>query len=387
MSEELKRYQEMLAEMGVDVSEEALANVPAPVVSFAAGAFIGKFNTLFGYWFMSTEDDVLRREGGEEIPAPDIRSQVNEWFHYYYRDYDAANAAYEILVGETDFKPSPAWAFYARTADILMQDDRRENFMEAFGEMVVQHVLVKRLQNGSEKYPAKNRHQFQLVSLPCAVAAQANIFGMPNPGFDVEILTLPEGEDEGQVQYTDELFVSLCGEVEGGYQESSLWRQRVALWEALGETDGRKSAMMGSVTASGRKHSLATTSDKLSYCLSVAQGRWTKPRWLKLVGMHDPLPENVSKTSGSRRTFPAIVEFYADEASARAAFAEENPEEEAAQGSGLAIPENWAGAPLAQWLEELHKHDDEAPAVAAQALYCNPAEVIAWRNSEENSSE
>ena len=379
MSEELKRYEQMLAEMGVDVSTEALANVPAPIISFAAGSFIGKFNTLFGYWFMSTEDDVLRREGGEEIPPPDIRTQVNEWFHYYYRDYDAANEAYDALIGESDFSPNPAWAFFAKTSDILVRDDRRENFVEAFGEMIVRHVLVKRLQKGSGKYPAKNRHQFQLISLPAAVAAQANTFGMPNPGFDVEILTLPEGDEEGQVTFTDELFVTLCGEIEGDYQESSLWKQRVALWAALGETDGRKSAMIGSVTASGRKHSLVTTSDKLSFCLSVAQGRWTKPRWIKLASLHDPFPENVS-SAGNRQTIPTIVEFYADEAAARAAYAEENPDAEVAQ-DGLSVPSNWAGAPLAQWLEELHKHDGEAPAVAAGALYCSPEEVIAWREN------
>ena len=379
MSEELKRYEQMLAEMGVDVSTEALANVPAPIISFAAGSFIGKFNTLFGYWFMSTEDDVLRREGGEEIPPPDIRTQVNEWFHYYYRSYDAANEAYDALIGESDFSPNPAWAFFAKTSDILVRDDRRENFVEAFGEMIVRHVLVKRLQKGSGKYPAKNRHQFQLISLPAAVAAQANTFGMPNPGFDVEILTLPEGDEEGQVTFTDELFATLCGDIEGDYQESSLWKQRVALWAALGETDGRKSAMIGSVTASGRKHSLVTTSDKLSFCLSVAQGRWTKPRWIKLASLHDPFPENVS-SAGNRQTIPTIVEFYADEAAARAAYAEENPEAEVAQG-GLPVPSNWAGAPLAQWLEELHKHDGEAPAVAAGALYCSPEEVIAWREN------
>jgi len=379
VSEELKRYEQMLAEMGVDVSTEALANVPAPIISFAAGSFIGKFNTLFGYWFMSTEDDVLRREGGEEIPPPDIRTQVNEWFHYYYRSYDAANEAYDALIGESDFSPNPAWAFFAKTSDILVRDDRRENFVEAFGEMIVRHVLVKRLQKGSGKYPAKNRHQFQLISLPAAVAAQANTFGMPNPGFDVEILTLPEGDEEGQVTFTDELFATLCGDIEGDYQESSLWKQRVALWAALGETDGRKSAMIGSVTASGRKHSLVTTSDKLSYCLSVAQGRWTKPRWIKLASLHDPFPENVS-SAGNRQTIPTIVEFYADEAAARAAYAEENPDAEVAQ-DGLPVPSNWAGAPLAQWLEELHKHDGEAPAVAAGALYCSPEEVIAWREN------
>lgn len=379
MSEDLSIYQQMLAEMGVDVSEEALANVPAPILSFAAGSFIGKFNALFGYWFMSTEDDVLRREGGEEVPPPDIRTQVNEWFHYYYRDYDKANEAYDVLIGESDFSPNPAWAFFARTTDILIQEDRRENFMEAFGEMVVQHVLVKRLQKGSEKYPAKNRHQYQLISLPAAVAAQANMFGMASPGFNVEVLTLPEGDDEGQITFTDELFTELCGETEGDYQESSLWKQRVALWAALGEPDGRKSAMVGSTTASGRKHSLATTSEKLSFCLSVAQGRWTRPRWIKLASLHDPLPGNVS-SAGNRWTIPAIVEFYADEAAARAAFAEENPEEEGVAG-GLSVPENWAGAPLAQWLEELHKHDGEAPAVAAGALYCTPEEVNVWRES------
>ena len=379
MSEELRRYQQMLAEMGVDVSEDALANIPAPILSFAAGSFIGKFHTLFGYWFMSTEDDVLRREGGEEIPPPDIRTQINEWFHYYYADYDLANEAYEILVPDSDFSPNPAWAFFARTADILIQEERRENFMEAFGELIVKHVVVKRLQSGSEKFPAKNRHQYQLISLPAAVAAQADAFGMTNPGFDVEILTLPEGEDEGEIAFTDELFVELCGEVEGDYRESTLWKQRVALWAALGEPDGRKSAMMGSTTASGRKHSLATTSEKLSFCLSVAQGRWTKPRWIKLASLHDPYPENVSN-AGNRQTIPTIVEFYADEAAARAAFAEENPEEEAVAG-GLTVPENWAGAPLNQWLEELHKHDGEAPAVAAGALYCTPEEVNTWRES------
>ena len=379
MSEELKRYEQMLAEMGVDVSTEALANVPAPIISFAAGSFIGKFNTLFGYWFMSTEDDVLRREGGEEIPPPDIRTQVNEWFHYYYRSYDAANEAYDALIGESDFSPNPAWAFFAKTSDILVRDDRRENFVEAFGEMIVRHVLVKRLQKGSGKYPAKNRHQFQLISLPAAVAAQANTFGMPNPGFDVEILTLPEGDEEGQVTFTDELFATLCGDIEGDYQESSLWKQRVALWAALGETDGRKSAMIGSVTASGRKHSLVTTSDKLSFCLSVAQGHWTKPRWIKLASLHDPFPENVS-SAGNRQTIPTIVEFYADEVAARAAYAEENPDAEVAQ-DGLPVPSNWTGALLAQWLEELHKHDGEAPAVAAGALYCSPEEVIAWREN------
>jgi len=380
VSEELQRYEQMLEEMGIDVSEESLASIPAPILSFAAGTFIGKFNSLFGYWFMSTEDDVLRREGGEEIPVPDIRQQVGEYFHYYYRGYDEANEAFDALIGESDFSPNPAWALYAKTSDILMLEDRRENFMEAFGELYVAHVLVKRLQKGSEKYPAKNRHQYQLIALPSAVAAQANVFGMKNPGFDVEELTLPEGEEEGQIQYTDELFTELCGNIVGDFAESTLWKRRVVLWNALGEENGKKSAMMGSVTASGRKHSLATTSPKLSYCLSVVQGRWTKARWLKLARLHDPLPGNLS-TAGNRLTVPAIVEFYADEAAARAAFAEDNPEEELGT-SGLAIPENWAGAPREQWLEELHKHDGEPPVVAAKALYCEVEEVVAWRQSE-----
>lgn len=388
MSEELdlSKYQSMLDAMGIDTDEDSLANVPAPIVSFGAGSLIGKWNAFVGYYFMSQEDDIILRNSGTDVPQPDLRKEVSGWFHYYFRSYEAANEAYEAMGQNPDYSPDNVWVFFAPTTDIIVQEERRDNFMEAFGELVIFHVLIKRLNKATSSYPAKNRHSYNLISLPCAVAAMADLLEMENPGFDVTELMLAEADtleaaekDDSLIYYDDELFARLFGDIEGDYQDAEYYGRRKRLWAALGESDPRKQAMKGSKTARGRPHSLATNSDRLNFCLSIAQGRWTSSRWAEITSLHNPLPGAVS-ASGNRLTIPAITRLFSSEADARAFFAETTGEEgDEGQGGGTAAPENWKGVPLDQWLQALAEKEGTPPPVAAQDLYCTPAEVNQWR--------
>jgi hypothetical protein len=244
--------------------------------------------------------------------------------------------------------------------------------MEGFGDRMVFDVRVQTLRKATGAFPAKNRHQFALISLPRAVASAAALFGQSDVGFPMAEILDPDAP------YTDEWFAELFGDLEGGYEDSVYYARRAALWESLGESRPTAQAIIGSKTASGRPHRLATTSKQLSACLSLAQGSWSKPLWVELTLVKDPLPGAVAN-SGNRLVIPTITRIFQSEAAARAAAAEESDEDAPAHPP---LPSNWASVPDAAeaFMAELAKHEGKPAAVIVGDVAADSAEQVeAWR--------
>lgn len=361
--------QALLAQLGISTAEEDVAVMPSGGEAFGASTFIAPWSAFLGYTFLTKEDYVLYNQGAEvPLSKPDIRNPRGEWYIHYYRSYDACKSAYDALIGDDQFRPRTVWVFATETASIVGRDI--DALREGFGDIIVFDVRVQTMRKGSESYPARNRHQFALISLPSAVAAAATIFKQENAGFDLsEVL-------DADAPYTDEWFANLFGDLAGGAEDGVYYQRRAALWESLGESNPEAQAIMGSKTASGKPHKLATSSPVLSACLGLAQGSWGKPLWVELTLVKDPLPDAVAK-SGNRLVIPAITRIFNSEAEARAAASEENDD------SGQpAIPSNWASVPNAAeaFMAELKKHEDKpAPEIVTDVAADSVAQVQAWR--------
>ena len=118
-------------------------------------------------------------------------------------------------------------------------------------------------------------------------------------------------QEEGY--WTDELFAEYAGDIEGGYKDSVLAIQRAALWAALGEEKINKQAVIGSLSASGKPNKLSTTAEKLSACLGFVQGKWSRPIYLRVTRVTNPLP------GAAKKTIPCVTQVFANEEEARAA--------------------------------------------------------------------
>jgi hypothetical protein len=321
-----------LESLGIDTKHVAV--VPSGGEAFGASTFIGPWEAFIGQRFLTLEDYILfNQDNDDPAPVPDIRVQWGDYYTHYYRDYAAALDAYEKLT-DGEYKTHNVWVFYVDTAKLVgLSAERMSSLKDGFGDRMVQDLRAIAPRKGSSSYRMVNRHQYTMIALPSIVAVTAEAFHIEHSPFTIDELCTGE-------EFSDEGFAEAFGDLDGQYQDSIWWKKRVELWESLGESEARKQAVKGSLTATGRPNSLATVSDNLNRCLMLAQGTWSRPVWCAVTLVPDPMPEAVTK-SGNRLNIPVVTKLFSGETEATeyARLLNEGEGEE----SHPKLPANWVG--------------------------------------------
>ena len=318
--------------------------VQLPVGGGPAG-FTALWNAAIRWKFMTEEDPA---DWDDETPQPVSIRALGSWFHCYYKDGAAALKASQAL--NQNYPPSQFWYFEAPLDTVMLPEEVLANFQ---GPSLSMECQVKTLR--SKKY----RHEFHLIALPAAVAAYAQMSGYINYEFDVGELT------DRDLSVTEEFAARMIGgeyllaeneeQPDGAvlkagtsvtipYTESILWKRREQLWADLGESNPSVYNQIGT----GK---FATTSKKLSECLGVASVGWTEPVWARVAMVQDPRLLAVS-SSDNRLTRPALLHIYENEEEARED-AGRTEETVATVLNRPPLPENWRGAPEADWVAAL----------------------------------
>lgn len=402
------------------LGEESEIKLPEGGGSFANTGFIGPLmaKKLFKVW---SREDIA--DYTDDLPYKedvDYTVRGKEGSHwYYFVNEDAAKATAKVLEA---YAPNLTWRFEMPTSGIL--NFQSADAADKFGQAISADVRIVGL--GS-----KYRHEYHLLSLPSLVDAAARAMGkiktpiwhcaellevndsdftdqfqwrlIGHPDAkkaDVEnfakLLEATGGNLEqaqaialGEADIAGEL-AELKGNVRIPWQYSLLWQRRVALWKALGEDNPEVYLPKGD-------SKLATTSDNLSYLLSVATKEWRGPMWCRMHSVPDPSMSNVytSSTTGNTRhgLLPVIGEMYANEAVARAAIEAEGGMPAVAPAAAAdtkypPMPKVWEGVPVDQWIEVLRDKKQEvngklpatppARIALAKALECEVDDLIAW---------
>jgi len=334
---------------------------------FTGGGFIGQCVAAHLYR--------VNIEGPEQpIQGVATTSPMGEWgFAYYFREQEVANAAAKLAQLQYA-RSSAVWRVEVPTRSVITKAETMAKLLgqgdsRGFGEIITGEVAVRTLT--SKKY----RHEWQLIAFPCLVSAAARLLGK-----DVEPFDISELRDQ-QTVFTDELFARLCGnpdakkDDEDFYTQSTYWKQRAALWAALGEPDPAKCHTMSMNTK------FSTESDDLDVCIQVALTAWTNPIWGRFRLVADPRVDAVS--NDRRLNLGVITDLYATEAAAREAANVEGDAEGTAttvQG-GPAVPETYvaAGFNPDMFADEIKRTASKPVPLAAKELDVDSSIVGAWR--------
>lgn len=343
LEEYQKQTVDSLAALGIKVSNEDLV-VPSVGVDFGADSFIAKF-TIGRHYRVSTEEDYVSHNQNDPeyiVPQPDLpRVELGGYYQMFYASEDVASKVNEALT-DGEYKPRFYWTFTAPTNTVKNTPDLAK-FVEGFGDTLVFWVRIVGLDKGSKKYPRKDRHEYNFISLPAAVQAVADLQGYEVPAYDLSALSAPDASDE----FNEEFFIKNFGHADGTYDGSVFSNYRTALWAALGEPDSQKSAIKGSKTVDKkgkeRPSPLATESEKLSNCLMIAQGQGIT-LWSKLIRVPNPACEVFEKQPPKTL---ALTEIYQNEEHAtlvgQADLAERGVVADASSGDGEASHPPTAG--------------------------------------------
>ena len=385
--------QEILKKLGIQTGQEDMAQTPQLGMDFAANTMIAPFRSRFLYQVGTYEDwgDYVGEtddQGNEIDMAPFLAQEFNSgWKNLFYESYEQAKAVADVFDPnptyegrEIENSPRQYWVLYGATRDALNVKDL-DSFVEAVGSDLIYTVRVMTPRKASKKRATKERHEYIAIALPSAVAAVAKVFGYETPGFDLAQLTMAQDDDT----FTDERFKLLAGDPEGAYDDCVLWNQREALWAALGEPDARKQAQIGALSVSGGPHNLATSSEKLSRCLTFLYGKWSTPIYLEVTNAKNPFPSAVSD-SGRRYTIPCITKIFLSEDAARVDAARQLAEDGEIPDNEPAMPANpdWAGH-RKEWVDFVKGTDaPTGPAPVKESWYreqagCTEAEFAAWK--------
>jgi len=339
---------------------------------FGAG-FVGPVMAAMLWKFWSTDkldlaDWMEQKEGRKGFTS---RGRGGSWF-YFFEEKDEAKAAADELGA---YAPSRTWRFEVPTSEVINFGKGMSDPEATWGATLGGDCRVTTL-------ASKYRHEFHLIALPAAVNALALRVGYIKESL-FPLDTLIDNQS-----FTDEFQARMIGGPNVSYQESELWKQRAALWAALGEENPAAYNVIGTGTT------YDTVSEKLSAMLGIAVKPWVKPVWGRLVMVPDPRVDATYGAESKRLSIPAITTIYADEAAARAAVVAEQGEgatspaskPKADAGTGLAVPADWAGYESA-WKEELGNKKKAlngalppGPKLAALAkeLSASTDEIRAW---------
>jgi len=349
----------LLAQLGITGQNV----VKLPTGEFTGGGFVGPLVAAHLYR--------LGIEGPEQqIEGVATAQPMGDWgFAYYFRDRETANAAAKArslydasAVHRIELATRQVIASQETIAKLLGQGESR-----GFGERITGEVQVRTVQ--SKKY----RHEWQLIGFPCLVSAAARLMG-----YDAEMFDISELRNQDTV-YTDELFAKLCGNPdakkgdEDYYTESVYWKQRASLWKQLGEDDPLK------CHTKDQSSKFSTESDALDACLTLALSSWSQPIYGRIRLVSDP---RVDAVSGDwRLNLGVVTDLYKSQAEAAEAAGQENGQGESAT-AGPSLPSGYVAlgdGGMEVWKGELERTKAMPPAVAAQQVGADVAEVLAWR--------
>jgi hypothetical protein len=282
-------------------------------------------------------------------------SRSGDKFQYYYEDKERALALCEILnehePKEWRINPEQAWYFVTQVDDICgLDEDAKAKFGGPELAFAVKIVTLR-----SKKY----RHAYHFLALPSFISAYAQATGLKVPGFDLSPLTAAEDE----VVFNAETEMALIGDADAGYDDAHFWKERVALWAALGEDDAQKSHTKEADTR------YSTGSDKLNNLLQPTVKPWLSPVYARLIPVPDPrLAAAYTRDDRKiRPSIPVIAQvFVSGEEAAQVAAAERaemtgTKEDEGLKGDtyqlssssdGPAVPEVWKEAPN-EWRDQV----------------------------------
>lgn len=281
------------------------------------------------------------------------------WFTAFNRDVAVAVIEALNILGRDDKpqRPNQEWRFEAEDANIISLSKRG-----AFGDPAIFSCNVGT--HGARKgVPYKRQHEFHMIALPAAVAAAAKVYGYEVPDFDLSELLSSDyvPSDDNQAR--------LVGNDGNDYKESVLWKQRAALWAALGEDNAdvynpiplNEDGTPAPELAGTKEFKLSTASEKLSKCLRIFFASWTAPIWCRLQLVTDPRVDAYytdDNDNVKRLAVPAITEIFTSEEEARAAVDADGSTTEqtststktASAGEKPALPPDWEGFE-SDWME------------------------------------
>lgn len=260
------------------------------------------------------------------LPYNDVMvSRAGDMFNYFYLDQGVAQVACEMLDREEPrdwaWRPQQVWRFSAPVATLQVADSAREKFSDPLSFSVSMMTLRSK----------KRRHEFHMLALPAFVAAYAAVRGLETPGFDLSALLVPEDK----LIINDETQLAYIGNGDVGYNDALLWKQRAALWAALGEEDPERNHTITAGTA------LSTTSMQLNDLLVPTVTPWTGGGiWARIIPVPDPRVDAAYGEGDDRRRpgIACLTEIFADEASAKVAAEKDRPQAEESKSESAAAP-------------------------------------------------
>jgi len=247
---------------------------------------------LYQFW---SKVDLASPQFREDVPQHFHREQFGDGsFRYYYLDFETAALAAKADADVT-FNPQQVWYYSVPTAQVMNVDTA--NFQSSLISRSCRVVTLR----------SKYRHEFHMIALPSIVASLATLMGIENPGFNLDELLVrnpiisPERSQElvGSVAAEKGVFEAPY------YEDSILWKQRAALWAALGEPEPAK-YLVGAVDKKGDIHDNTTEAKMLAKLLRVYNEEWEKPLYARFQMVADPRTGAVNK-NGGRLSLPAIT--------------------------------------------------------------------------------
>lgn len=261
---------------------------------FSPSGFVAPWNAAIVYRLyaqLPMPDDLTNREI--------ISVQRGSGYWYYSEDEEAMNDLQHAL--GIEIGAQQVWHFETKVDDVInLQPDVRDKF----GEVLSYDLNIRSL------FANKYRHEYHMIALPAAVRAYAEMLGYDVP----EEPNLPELTDMNSV-FSDQLQWELIGhpdhkseDDEFHYTKSKLWQRRTELWAVLGESNPKAYRPMNSGT------NFDTTSEKLNNALNIANTKWVRPAWIKMVTVNDPRYD--ATYNDNRLKLPVIWKIYNDQVEA-----------------------------------------------------------------------
>ncbi|MFA6358872.1 MAG: hypothetical protein WCY09_09480 [Candidatus Omnitrophota bacterium] len=321
--------------------------------------FVAPWSSKVMYTVGTESDDV------KELGAIRVREYAEStWRTLYFFDYNAAVAAAKAIGA---YNPATISHFEAPLKDALI--DKADKFDDPLAMEINLQTLRAKL----------GGYRYQMIFLPSAVAAAADLYGIPNAGFDLSELT-----DDSTI-VTDEFQWHMVGnsdykpDGEFHWTKSLLWKQRTELWASLGESDPKR--YVTGLTVTGDKKAIVT-SDTLRDCLLAVQSDWTD-QWARLTNVADPVVDAKTK-AGKRLQVLTINKLYQDKEEALADNGDDDGSVPVVANSSntSSVPTAWKGLE-SEFAEELANSVSSGMnnQQMAEALGITIAEAVYWRKT------
>jgi len=360
--------------------------------------------------------------GPEKKINPAASVAMTGWYNYYFRTWEEANRAMELIGSENKEgkKISVEQVFRVELDRDSIINWSSGEAKDKWNKNISGDVIVKTLRS------TKLRHQYHMIFLPALVAAVGRYIGKTDVEFDVSELASRDtvfddkfyathcGDPDETQATTKEFYDYIQSMVDQGasqeaalkaaltdgickvpYVESIYWQNRDEVWASLGEEDAtayNPIIRAADGTPDPKQPKYTTTSPVLDACLGLATKTWTKPIWVRILFVNDPKVDAVytDGTSGEtkRRTLPVITEVFADEAAAREAASKDGggegaPATSKPMASGPALPASYASMniPEAMFIVTFNNYvtlGQNDSQIAAQ-MGITDAEAAAWR--------